>query len=378
MSSPTLDLACQLIERRSVTPDDAGCLELIGARLAALGFTLDFLPRGGVNNLWARLGDSGPLLVYAGHTDVVPAGPCEQWSSDPFVPTVRDGCLYGRGVADMKGSIAAMVTALERFVPRARGFGGSIACLLTSDEEGAAVDGTRRIMEHLQATGQRIDWCLVGEPSSEQRLGDTLRHGRRGSLNGHLTILGKQGHVAHPHKARNPIHAFAPLLAELCAIRWDEGNADFPPTSFQVSNVHSGTGAENVIPGALEAWFNFRFSTETTEAELRARVERLLAAHHLDHRLDWHLSGAPFLTRRGRLIDATIAAVRAIVGVEPTLSTGGGTSDGRFIAPTGAQVIELGPVNGSIHQVDEHVRIADLESLSLLFEDILDRLLHAC
>jgi succinyl-diaminopimelate desuccinylase len=375
MTSATVDLACALIERASVTPDDAGCLDLIGARLAALGFTLDCLPRNGVSNLWARLGSEAPLFVFAGHTDVVPAGPRESWSSDPFVPTLRGGQLYGRGAADMKGSIAAMVTALERFLRQAPQRRGSIACLLTSDEEGAAIDGTRAVLAHLAATGQRIDWCLIGEPSSERTLGDTLRHGRRGSLNGRMTVRGRQGHIAHPHKALNPIHALAPALAELCSIRWDEGSADFPPTSFQVSNIHSGTGAENVIPGALEAWFNFRFSTAVTQDELVHRVESVLAAHGLDCALAWHLSGAPFLTRRGPLLDATIATVRQHTGIEPMLSTGGGTSDGRFIAPTGAEVLELGPLNSSIHQVDEHVAVADLEALSLIYEDLLARLL---
>ncbi|MCC6202362.1 MAG: succinyl-diaminopimelate desuccinylase [Gammaproteobacteria bacterium] len=377
MTSPTLALARALIERPSVTPEDAGCLDLIGARLAALGFRLDYLPRNGVNNLWARLGDAAPLFVFAGHTDVVPSGPRESWSSDPFTPTCRDGRLYGRGAADMKGSIAAMVTALERFVPQAHARRGSIALLLTSDEEGAAIDGTRYVMQHLAATGQHIDWCLIGEPSSEHQLGDTLRHGRRGSLNGRLTLRGRQGHIAHPHKALNPIHALAPALAELCAQRWDEGSADFPPTSFQVSNIHAGTGAENVIPGTIEVWFNFRFSTAVTEAELRRRVEQTLAARSLDFSIAWHVSGAPFLTRRGPLLDATLAAVRCHTGLEPALSTGGGTSDGRFIAPAGAEVVELGPLNGSIHQIDEHVAIADLDTLSRIYEDLLVRLLPA-
>lgn len=376
MSSATLDLASALIARPSVTPNDAGCLDLIGARLAALGFTLEFLPRNGVSNLWARIGNEAPLFVFAGHTDVVPAGPLESWSSDPFAPTLRDGRLYGRGAADMKGSIAAMITALERFVPRAPGRRGSIACLLTSDEEGAAIDGTQYVMSHLAATGQRIDWCLIGEPSSERTLGDTLRHGRRGSLNGRLTVRGRQGHIAHPHKALNPIHALAPALAELCSIRWDEGSEDFPPTSFQVSNIHSGTGAENVIPGTLEVWFNFRFSTAVTQEILTRRVMQTLTAHGLDYEIAWHLSGAPFLTRRGPLLDATIDAVRRYTGRAPVLSTGGGTSDGRFIAPAGAEVVELGPLNATIHQIDEHVAAADLDALSRIYEDLLTHLLQ--
>ncbi len=373
--SPTLALAEALIRRPSVTPDDAGCHQLLMVRLAAIGFTTMPLQFGEVSNFWAVRGESGPLFCFAGHSDVVPTGPETAWRHPPFEPRVEDGMLYGRGAADMKGSLAAMVTACERFVASHPAHSGRIAFLITSDEEGPAVNGTARVVEWLSGRGERIDWCLVGEPSSTAVVGDVIKNGRRGSLNGVLRVRGRQGHVAYPHLARNPIHLVAPALAELVAEQWDAGNAFFPATSFQVSNLNSGTGASNVIPGELEAWLNFRFSTESTEAQLRARTEAILDRHGLDYQLDWSLSGQPFLTDRGKLVDAAVAAIRQVAGITPELSTSGGTSDGRFIAPTGAEVVELGPVNATIHQRDEHVAVADLERLSLIYERLLEQLL---
>ena len=372
--SPTLELAMELIRRRSITPEDAGCQNLLAERLERLGFRVERLRFGEVDNLWARLGDDAPLFAFAGHTDVVPPGPVERWQSPPFEPTLQDGCLYGRGAADMKGSIAAMVTACERFLATSRP-AGSIAFLITSDEEGPAVDGTVKVIEFLEKRDEKIDWCLVGEPTCAERLGDTLKNGRRGSLGGRLRVFGKQGHIAYPHLAQNPVHAALPALAELCATEWDRGNAFFPPTSFQISNIHAGTGATNVIPGELEVSFNFRFSTEVTDAELRRRVESILEAGGFDYALEWTLSGQPFLTPAGRLVDAARAAVGEVTGLEPQLSTSGGTSDGRFIAPTGAEVVELGPLNATIHQIDERVGVQELEQLSAIYERILDRLL---
>ena len=372
--SPTLELAMELIRRRSITPEDAGCQNLLAERLERLGFRVERLRFGEVDNLWARLGDDAPLFAFAGHTDVVPPGPVERWQSPPFEPTLRDGCLYGRGAADMKGSIAAMVTACERFLATSRP-AGSIAFLITSDEEGPAVDGTVKVIEQLEKRDEKIDWCLVGEPTCAERLGDTLKNGRRGSLGGRLRVFGKQGHIAYPHLAQNPVHAALPALAELCATEWDRGNAFFPPTSFQISNIHAGTGATNVIPGELEVLFNFRFSTEVTDAELRQRVESILEAGGFDYALEWTLSGQPFLTPTGRLVDAARAAVGEVTGLEPQLSTSGGTSDGRFIAPTGAEVVELGPLNATIHQIDERVGVQELEQLSTIYQRILDRLL---
>ncbi len=372
--SPTLELAMELIRRRSITPEDAGCQNLLAERLERLGFRVERLRFGEVDNLWARLGDDAPLFAFAGHTDVVPPGPVERWQSPPFEPTLQDGCLYGRGAADMKGSIAAMVTACERFLATSRP-GGSIAFLITSDEEGPAVDGTVKVIEFLEKRDEKIDWCLVGEPTCAERLGDTLKNGRRGSLGGRLRVFGKQGHIAYPHLAQNPVHAALPALTELCATEWDRGNAFFPPTSFQISNIHAGTGATNVIPGELEVSFNFRFSTEVTDTELRRRVESILEAGGFDYDLEWTLSGQPFLTPAGRLVDAARAAVGEVTGLEPQLSTSGGTSDGRFIAPTGAEVVELGPLNATIHQIDERVGIQELEQLSAIYERILDRLL---
>jgi len=375
MSSPTFDLSCELIRRRSVTPDDDSCLELIGARLAACGFTLERIDHGGVSNLWATRGNGGPVFCFAGHTDVVPTGDLANWRSDPFEPVVRDGYLYGRGAADMKSSLAAMVIAIERLCAHAGPLTGTLAVLFTSDEEGIAIDGTRRVVETLRARGQAIDYCLVGEPSSRERLGDLLRNGRRGSLNGRLRVRGVQGHVAYPEKVRNPIHLALPALDELRATEWDRGNEFFPATSFQISNIHAGTGAENVVPPSLEAWFNFRYSTECTADGLKARVAEVLERHGLDFELTWQLSGEPFLTGRGRLLEAVLATLGEELGVTPEISTGGGTSDGRFIATLGTEVVELGPVNETIHKVDECVAVADLEPLSRVYEGIARRVL---
>ena len=373
--SPTLELAQQLIDRPSVTPDDAGCQALMIDRLKAIGFDIEPLRFGDVDNVWARRGTAKPLLVFAGHTDVVPTGPLEDWDSPPFQPEIRDGMLYGRGAADMKGSLAAMVTACERFVAGHPQHRGSIAFLITSDEEGPATDGTVKVVEHLEARDEKIDWCIVGEPSSTEQVGDVIKNGRRGSLNGHLIVNGTQGHVAYPALAENPIHRVAPALAELCATTWDRGNDFFPPTTFQISNIHSGTGATNVIPGQAEVVFNFRFSTEVTEAQLRNRVESVLDKHGLDYQLDWRLSGQPFLTAEGALVDAVRQAIARYTGKQTALSTAGGTSDGRFIAPTGAQVVELGPINATIHKVNECVRVADLDTLSDIYEGALEILL---
>ncbi|MGN6228654.1 MAG: succinyl-diaminopimelate desuccinylase [Dyella sp.] len=375
--SDVLDLTCELIRRASVTPDDAGCQAAIAARLMRAGFRVRHLRFGEVDNLWATHGDGGATLAFLGHTDVVPTGPADAWRFDPFTPTVVDGVLYGRGAADMKGSVAAMVVALEAFVAAHPDHAGRVGLLLTSDEEGPTnLDGVRRVASGFRADHERIDWCVVGEPSSTARLGDLIRVGRRGSLSGTLTVRGVQGHVAYPDKAKNPIHAFAPALAELAAERWDEGNADFPPTSFQVSNLNAGTGATNVIPGALTALFNFRYSTASTADDLKARTEAILDRHALDYALDWNLSGEPFLTPPdGRLREVVVDVCRELAGVVPVQSTGGGTSDGRFIAPLGAEVVELGPVNATIHQVDERVAVADLEALPAIYEAICTRLL---
>ncbi len=375
--SDVLDLTCELIRRASVTPDDAGCQAAIAARLMRAGFRVRHLRFGEVDNLWATHGD-GVTLAFLGHTDVVPTGPADAWRFDPFTPTVVDGVLYGRGAADMKGSVAAMVVALEAFVAAHPDHTGRVGLLLTSDEEGPTnLDGVRKVAEVFRAEGERIDWCVVGEPSSTTRLGDLIRVGRRGSLSGTLTVRGVQGHVAYPEKAKNPIHAFAPALAELAAERWDEGNSDFPPTSFQVSNLNAGTGATNVIPGTLTALFNFRYSTASTAEGLKARTEAILARHGLDCTLDWNLSGEPFLTPPGGRLREVVASVcRELAGVSPAESTGGGTSDGRFIAPLGAEVVELGPVNATIHKVDECVVVADLERLPALYGAVCERLLR--
>jgi succinyl-diaminopimelate desuccinylase len=374
--SDVFDLTCDLIRRRSVTPEDAGCLPLIAERLAARGFRVEHLRYGEVDNLWATHGEGGPVLAFLGHTDVVPPGPDAAWASPPFEPTIRDGVLYGRGAADMKGSVAAMVVALEAFVDAHPDHRGTVGLLLTSDEEGVAQDGVRRVVEHFRAVGQRIDWCVVGEPSAKTRLGDLIRVGRRGSLSGTLTVRGVQGHVAYPEKALNPIHALAPALAELVAERWDEGNADFPPTSFQVSNINAGTGANNVIPGELVALINFRFCTASTAASLQARSEAILRRHGVDFHIEWNVSGEPFLTPPGgRVREVVVGVCRDLCGIDPEQSTGGGTSDGRFIAPLGAEVVELGPVNATIHKVDECVAVDQLERLPALYAEIAKRLL---
>ena len=370
-----LELTRELIARPSVTPDDAGCQALLAARLAASGFRCEAIRCGDVTNLWARRGDSAPLLCFAGHTDVVPTGPLEQWHSDPFVPTIRDGRLYGRGAADMKSSIASFMLAAEQFVRERPAHRGSIALLITSDEEGPSVDGTVRVVERLKARGERIDYCIVGEPSSVAALGDMIKNGRRGSLSGKLVVRGVQGHVAYPHLVRNPIHLVAPALAELAAMRWDEGNEFFPPTTWQVSNIHAGTGANNVVPGTLELDFNFRFSTASTEASLRAAFEAVLRKHGLDFSIDWSLSGKPFLTGRAELVDAVTRAVHASTGLTPELSTTGGTSDGRFIAEICPQIVELGPVNASIHKLNEHIELTALEQLPRIYLDTLRNLL---
>ena len=373
--SPTTQLVQELIRRHSITPKDDGCQELIASRLEKLGFTIESMPFGEVSNLWARLGTESPLFVFAGHTDVVPTGPLDQWKSQPFAPEIRDGYLYGRGAADMKSSLAAMITACESFLAKYPHHNGSIAFLLTSDEEGPAIDGTVKVMNALRARDIHIDWCVIGEPTSTNQVGDVVKNGRRGSLNGRLVIQGTQGHVAYPHLADNPIHRVAPALAELCAITWDRGNDYFPPTTFQISNIHGGTGVDNVIPGDLEMSFNFRYSTELNQATIRQRVEALLNRHDLRYSLQWKLSGEPFLTEAGELIEAAHETIKEVCGFETQLSTSGGTSDGRFIAPTGAQVIELGPVNATIHKINECVAVTDLDRLSSLYRRLLQRLL---
>jgi len=373
--SATLDLAIDLISRPSVTPEDAGCQDLMMERLAALGFRNEPMRFEEVDNFWARRGTSGPVFCFAGHTDVVPAGPVDEWNSGPFEPEIRDGKLYGRGAADMKGSLAAMLTATERFVASHPDHKGSIAYLITSDEEGPAKNGTVRVVDTLEARNEKIDWCLIGEPSSTRHVGDVVKNGRRGSLGCVLSVRGVQGHVAYPHLARNPVHQLAPALAELAKTEWDQGNEFFPKTSFQVSNIQAGTGASNVIPGVCQVTFNFRFSTATTHNALRRRVESVLDKHGLDYDIEWNLSGLPFLTPRGELVAAAQMAIKKVAGSDTELSTAGGTSDGRFIAPTGAQVLELGPLNATIHQVNECVGVAELDRLSSMYETILQNLL---
>lgn len=373
--SAILDLTCELIRRRSLTPDDAGCQTLIGERLRRAGFAIENLTFGDVSNLWATHGNGDPVFVFLGHTDVVPTGPENEWTSPPFEPTIRDGKLYGRGAADMKSGVAAMTVAAERFVTVHPKHRGTVGVLLTSDEEGPLnQNGVRRVVEEFRRRGQRIDWCVVGEPSSAETLGDIVRVGRRGSLSGSLIVHGVQGHVAYPDKVRNPIHLAAPALAELAATRWDEGNAEFPPTSFQVSNVHAGTGALNVVPGALEAKFNFRYCTASTAQSLRERTQAILRKHGLDFDVHWDLSGEPFLTQAGVLRTVVEKAIKDICGIVPRADTGGGTSDARFIAPLGAEVVEVGPVNASIHKIDEHVALADLERLPDLYAAVVGAL----
>lgn len=378
--SPTIALAIDLIQRESVTPEDAGCQQLMRQRLEAIGFKCETLVFGegedAVENLWATRGTSdGPIFCFAGHTDVVPTGPASQWQSPPFEPTIKGEMLFGRGAADMKGSLAAMITATEAFIEKHSDHSGQIAFLITADEEGPSKNGTVKVVEWLENNSIKLDWCLVGEPSSTTLVGDTIKNGRRGSLGCTLTIKGKQGHVAYPHLAENPIHSFAPALTELASEVWDQGNDFFPATSFQVSNLNSGTGATNVIPGEAEVIFNFRFSTELTADILQQRTEAILDKHKLNYDINWQLSGQPFLTSEGKLVEAAVAAIKGVTGRETELSTAGGTSDGRFIAPTGAQVVELGPVNATIHQVDECVNIKDLDQLSEIYESILQKLL---
>lgn len=371
----TLALTKQLIAEPSVTPDDKHCQTLLAERLQAIGFTIEAFHFGQTKNIWARKGTTEPILCFAGHTDVVPSGPVEKWTSPPFEPTEREGKLYGRGAADMKTSIAAFVTACERFVAQHPQHQGSIALLITSDEEGDAHDGTTKVVDALQARDEKIDYCIVGEPTAVNQLGDTIKNGRRGSLSGNLVIKGKQGHIAYPHLAKNPTHLFAPALAELVAIEWDQGNAYFPPTGFQISNIHAGTGATNVIPSTLTVQFNFRFSTESTESSLKQRVHAVLNQHGLDYDLTWSLSGQPFLTEAGRLTEVAQQAIAEVCGVEAELSTSGGTSDGRFIKAIARELIELGPVNASIHQIDEHIELAAIPQLSAIYEAMLKRLL---
>jgi succinyl-diaminopimelate desuccinylase len=373
--SDTLMLTEELIARASVSPADGGCQELMIERLQACGFTVERMRFGPVDNFWAKRGTGGPVFCFAGHTDVVPSGPLDEWRSDPFLPVIQDGLLYGRGAADMKSGLAAMLTASEEFVERHPGHRGTIAFLITSDEEGPSIDGTRRVVEILRARKESIDWCLVGEPSSESALGDTIKIGRRGSLSGRLTVHGIQGHIAYPQFADNPVHAVAPALAELAARSWDHGNEHFQPTTFQVSNISAGTGAPNVIPGELKARFNIRFSTEQTVDGLKVVVEELLRRHGVKYSLEWFVSGYPFLTVPGELSKAAIRAVQEQLKITPTLSTGGGTSDGRFIAPMGAQVIEIGVINESIHKVNECVRVADIDRLQRIYLRTLELLL---
>jgi len=375
MGSPTTDLACALISRPSVTPEDAGCQPLLIERLQAIGFECETLVFGAVTNLWARRGTTAPLLAFAGHTDVVPPGPLEQWHSDPFRPEIRDGRLYGRGAADMKSSIAAMVTACERFVAAHPDHRGSIALLITSDEEGVARDGTVRVIETLEARGEKIDWALVGEPSSQDRLGDVVKNGRRGSIGARLVVRGIQGHVAYPHLVDNPIHRAMPALHELAQHEWDRGNSHFPPTSLQISNINAGTGAHNVVPGHAEVLFNLRYSTEIDADRIVATAQAIFDKHELDYEIEWSVSGYPFLTPEGELVDAARQAIRQFAGIDTRLATTGGTSDGRFIAPTGAQVLELGPVNDSIHKINEYVDVAELDTLSEIYQGIIENLL---
>lgn len=373
--SPTLDLTCELIRRRSVTPLDDGCQQLMIERLEALGFCVVRLPFGDVENFWAVHGKNGPTLCFAGHTDVVPTGPENDWQRPPFEPKIESGILYGRGAADMKGSLAAMITSVERFLADHQDHRGQIAFLITSDEEGIAVDGTVKVVEWLREQNAIPEWCIVGEPSSSKQVGDVVKNGRRGSLGAELTVKGIQGHVAYPHLADNPIHRIAPALAELAAESWDNGNDFFPATSFQVSNIQGGTGATNVIPGKVHVVFNFRFSTEVTAEQLRERTGAILDKHNLDYDIKWHLSGQPFLTAEGELVEATVASIREVSGLSTELSTAGGTSDGRFIAPFGTQVVELGPVNATIHKVDECASVADIDQLSIIYQRILEKLL---
>ncbi|HIF9153204.1 TPA: succinyl-diaminopimelate desuccinylase [Photobacterium damselae] len=373
--SPVISLAKDLLSRRSVTPEDAGCQDVMIERLRQLGFCIETMVFDDTTNLWARRGTQAPLFVFAGHTDVVPSGPIEQWHTHPFEPTIKDGMLYGRGAADMKGSLACMIVAIERFITENPDHQGSIGLLITSDEEGPFINGTTRVVDTLEARNEKIDLCIVGEPSSTLIVGDVVKNGRRGSITGDLTVKGIQGHVAYPHLADNPVHRALPALAELAAKTWDNGNDYFPPTSFQIPNINAGTGASNVVPGECQVQFNFRFSTELTDEAIKAQVHEILDQHQLDYHLNWTLSGHPFLTEKGTLVDAVVAAIEEVAHITPELSTSGGTSDGRFIARTGAQVIELGPVNATIHKVNECVKIEDLELLTDMYQKVLEKTL---
>ncbi len=373
--SKTLETAIDLVSKQSVTPDDAGCQSYIAKRLKAIGFKIEDMPFDEVKNLWARRGKADPLFVFAGHTDVVPTGPLEKWQSPPFEPEVREGLLYGRGTADMKGSIAAMLVACENFVAEHPKHAGSIAFLITSDEEGPAKNGTVKVVETLEKRKEKINWCLVGEPSSKQKIGDVIKNGRRGSINAKLQIIGKQGHVAYPHLANNPLHAFLPIMAELVNKEWDKGNEFFPPTTFQIANFHMGTGSENVIPETLDLQFNLRFSTVLTEEKIKKQVAEILDKGDFDYEITWRLSGNPFITPVGDLVDIAQTSIQDICDYMPELSTSGGTSDGRFIAPTGAQVLELGPLNKTIHQINECVAVDDLDKLTAIYQKILVALL---
>ncbi|MGS4881711.1 succinyl-diaminopimelate desuccinylase [Photobacterium damselae] len=373
--SPVISLAKDLLSRRSVTPEDAGCQDVMIERLRQLGFCIETMVFNDTTNLWARRGTQAPLFVFAGHTDVVPSGPIEQWHTPPFEPTIKDGMLYGRGAADMKGSLACMIVAIERFIAENQDHQGSIGLLITSDEEGPFINGTTRVVDTLEARNEKIDLCIVGEPSSTLVVGDVVKNGRRGSITGDLTVKGIQGHVAYPHLADNPVHRALPALAELAAKTWDNGNDYFPPTSFQIPNINAGTGASNVVPGECQVQFNFRFSTELTDEAIKAQVHEILDQYQLDYHLNWTLSGHPFLTEKGTLVDAVVAAIEEVAHITPELSTSGGTSDGRFIARTGAQVIELGPVNATIHKVNECVKIEDLERLTDMYQKVLEKTL---
>ncbi|HIF9336417.1 TPA: succinyl-diaminopimelate desuccinylase [Photobacterium damselae] len=373
--SPVISLAKDLLSRRSVTPEDAGCQDVMIERLRQLVFCIETMVFDDTTNLWARRGTQAPLFVFAGHTDVVPSGPIEQWHTHPFEPTIKDGMLYGRGAADMKGSLACMIVAIERFIAENPDHQGSIGLLITSDEEGPFINGTTRVVDTLEARNEKIDLCIVGEPSSTLVVGDVVKNGRRGSITGDLTVKGIQGHVAYPHLADNPVHRALPALAELAAKTWDNGNDYFPPTSFQIPNINAGTGASNVVPGECQVQFNFRFSTELTDEAIKAQVHEILDQHQLDYHLNWTLSGHPFLTEKGTLVDAVVAAIEEVAHITPELSTSGGTSDGRFIARTGAQVIELGPVNATIHKVNECVKIEDLELLTDMYQKVLEKTL---
>jgi succinyl-diaminopimelate desuccinylase len=375
LKNETLELAKALIARRSITPADEGCQKMIVDRLVPLGFKAETFQCGDVTNLWIRHGDARPLVVLAGHTDVVPSGPLDKWHSDPFVPTVRDGCLFGRGAADMKTSVAAFVTACERYVAAHPSHKGSVALLITSDEEGPSVDGTVKVVEEFKRRGERFDYCIVGEPSSAQVFGDTIKNGRRGSLTGRLIVQGVQGHVAYPHRVKNPIHLAAPALAEMATTEWDKGNAYFPPTSWQVSNIHAGTGAQNITPGSLQVDFNFRFSTESTPESLEARVKEILERHGLEYTIDWVVGGKPFLTQRGKLVETLSRVVEKVSGVKPEVNCTGGTSDGRFIFDICPEVAEFGPVNRSIHKVNEAVALEEIEPLAEVYRLALEELL---